>query len=361
MARLKRNSHAVAPLRKDDFVAYFELCLSGGDPDVIVAALGDIARAHGMAQLAKDTGLSEEYLCQILSDEGNPKFSTITKVVNALGLELYASSQIHGKVDSSRPGGDQNASARRAAPLQLLSQRLAINDAINKSGRQRMLSQQLAKCYLQIGQSIESMRSRQILAASLALFERQLSELKLFAPTSDIKALLNNLEQAWGSYKNVLVANAPNQRDAKSILTINEDILLIAQQATDQLEKVSKTAAGKVVNLAGRQRMLSQRMAKFYQALNWGVAPVNASSKLAAARKEFGASLAMLTVFPGNTPDIKHELEIGKQQWVLFERALNSQSGSAPKKSLLAANVATLSERLLAVMDKLTFMYSRLA
>jgi probable addiction module antidote protein len=361
MARLKRNSHAIAPLQKDDFAAYFELCLSGGDPDLIVAALGDIARAHGMAQLAKDTGLSEEYLCQILSDEGNPKFSTITKVIKALGLELYASSQTHGKLDSDGPADNASAPVVKSAPHQRLSQRLAINDAINKSGRQRMLSQQLAKCYLQIGQSIEPMRSRQILASSLALFERQLSELKMSAPTNDIKAVLINLEQTWGSYKDVLVAHAPNQHDAKLILAINEDVLLMTQESTDQLEKFSKTAAGKIVNLAGRQRMLSQRMAKFYQALNWGVAPTNALSKLATARKEFNASLMLLAAFPNNTPDIKHALEIGKQQWMIFERALNTHVGSAEKKSLLATNVATLSERLLAVMDRLTFMYTRLA
>jgi probable addiction module antidote protein len=361
MARLKRNSHAIEPLQKDDFAAYFEFCLSEGDSELIVAALGDIARAHGMSLVAKESGLSEEYLCQILSDEGNPKFSTIAKVVKALGLKLYAGSPMRGNPQSLTQDIHKGGVINIREPRQMLSQRLAINEAINKSGRQRMLSQQLAKCYLQIGQSIDTTRSKQIFEASLALFEQQLIELKVFAPTQDIKAVLTNLEQAWGSYKNVLVDASPNQRDAKLVLTINEDILVMAQESTDQLEKYSRTAAGKVVNLAGRQRMLSQRMAKFYQALNWGVATPDTMARLAAARREFMDSLAVLTGFSKNTPDIRSELEVGKQQWAIFDKALNSNFSSIGKKSLVASNVATLSERLLEVMDRVTCLYTRLA
>lgn len=359
MARLKKNWRAIEPLQKDDFITYFEFCLSEGEADLIVAALGDIARAYGMALVAKETGLSEEYLCQILSEEGNPKFSTVTKVIKALGLTLYAGSKTRGNPHSMSPNGAQDTITTNRAPGQLLSQRLAINDAINKAGRQRMLSQQLAKCYLQIGQSIDPKRSRQILASSLLLFERQLTELKVFAPTQNIKSVLANLEQAWLSYKDVLVDATPNQRDAKLVLTMNEDILMIAQESTDQLEKFFRTAAGKVVNLAGRQRMLSQRMAKFYQALNWGVAAPDTTTKLAAARNEFIESSTLLAGFAKNTADIKHELEVGKQQWTIFDHAINTHVSG--KKSLVASNVATLSERLLEVMDRVTCLYTRLA
>lgn len=62
-----------------------------GDPAIIVAALGDIARARGMMQLATETGLSREGLYKALSPEGNPSFATIAKVIAALGLRLHAS------------------------------------------------------------------------------------------------------------------------------------------------------------------------------------------------------------------------------------------------------------------------------
>jgi probable addiction module antidote protein len=75
-----------------DRAAYFDACLAeaGDDPAYIAHALGVIARARGMTQLARDTGLARENLYKALSTEGNPEFGTILKVVKALGLQLHA-------------------------------------------------------------------------------------------------------------------------------------------------------------------------------------------------------------------------------------------------------------------------------
>jgi len=73
-----------------DMAAYLEAALEDGDATVISAALGDIARAQGMTEIARKTGLGREGLYKALSAEGNPKFSTVLKVTQALGLELHA-------------------------------------------------------------------------------------------------------------------------------------------------------------------------------------------------------------------------------------------------------------------------------
>lgn len=73
-----------------DMALYLEAALEEGDPALIAAALGDIARAKGMTQLARDTGLGRESLYKALSASGNPEFATIMKVVTALGLRLHA-------------------------------------------------------------------------------------------------------------------------------------------------------------------------------------------------------------------------------------------------------------------------------
>lgn len=75
---------------EEDMVLYLQACMdeAGDDAAFIAAALGDIARARGMSQLAKDTGLGRESLYKALSGEGNPSFGTILKVVHALGLKL---------------------------------------------------------------------------------------------------------------------------------------------------------------------------------------------------------------------------------------------------------------------------------
>ncbi len=75
---------------EEDMAAYLEAALEQGDPALVAAALGDIARSKGMSQLARDTGLGRESLYKALSASGNPEFATVMKVVAALGLRLHA-------------------------------------------------------------------------------------------------------------------------------------------------------------------------------------------------------------------------------------------------------------------------------
>jgi probable addiction module antidote protein len=70
--------------------AYLEAALEDGDSALVVAALGDIARAKGMTHIARETGLGHESLYKALSSEGNPEFATVLKVIQALGLRLRA-------------------------------------------------------------------------------------------------------------------------------------------------------------------------------------------------------------------------------------------------------------------------------
>ncbi len=94
MAKTKTSKYDVAEhLRTpEEMAAYLEACLeeANGDAAFIAKALGDIARAKGMTQVARDAGLSRESLYKALSGERTPGFDTILKVVGALGLKLHA-------------------------------------------------------------------------------------------------------------------------------------------------------------------------------------------------------------------------------------------------------------------------------
>jgi probable addiction module antidote protein len=94
MAKTKTSKYDVAEhLRTPkEMAAYLEACLeeANGDAAFIAKALGDIARAKGMTQVARDAGLSRESLYKALSGERTPGFDTILKVVSALGLKLHA-------------------------------------------------------------------------------------------------------------------------------------------------------------------------------------------------------------------------------------------------------------------------------
>lgn len=82
----------VESLDSDERIAaYLEAALEENDAALIAAALGDIARAKGMSEIARQTGLGRESLYKALSPEGNPEFSTVLKVIRALGLRLHAS------------------------------------------------------------------------------------------------------------------------------------------------------------------------------------------------------------------------------------------------------------------------------
>lgn len=96
-----RKWDVVEHLKSDEDIAcYLDACLEEdpGDGSLIRAALGDIARAKGMSQLARDTGLAREGLYKALSPDGNPEFATIMKVIRALGIRLHA---IHSRTDAA--------------------------------------------------------------------------------------------------------------------------------------------------------------------------------------------------------------------------------------------------------------------
>ncbi|MBI5315172.1 MAG: putative addiction module antidote protein [Nitrospirae bacterium] len=100
----------------EEMAAYLEACLeeAEGDAAFIAKALGDIARAKGMALVAKEAGLSRESLYKALSGERNPDFDTILKVVGALGLKLHA--QAAGKrLSASSSRASSRGTKRRAA------------------------------------------------------------------------------------------------------------------------------------------------------------------------------------------------------------------------------------------------------
>ena len=94
MAKIKTTRYDVAEYLRtpEEMAAYLEACLeeANGDAAFVAKALGNIARAKGMSQVARDTGLSRESLYKALSGERVPGFDTILKVIDALGLKLHA-------------------------------------------------------------------------------------------------------------------------------------------------------------------------------------------------------------------------------------------------------------------------------
>lgn len=241
--------------------------------------------------------------------------------------------------------------------LPAYGQVIDLNDAINKAGRQRMLSQRMGKAWLALVHGIEKTRAQQVLDKSMALFDRQLVELKAFAPNAAIKLTYAQLELAWSDYKSVLVGKIPDKSLTAVLLEQDALVLTLAHQGTMQYETNLAKPVGRLVNLAGRQRMLSQRMAKFYLAARLQVETATANAEIIKARTEFVSAMEVLRNAPEATQRIKDELKLADAQWLFLDTALpklqDSQKGN---KSL--SDVFVTSENLLSVMDNVTGLYS---
>jgi len=250
------------------------------------------------------------------------------------------------------------AAAGSTLPFAAQAQVTDLNDAINKAGRQRMLSQRMAKAWLALVHKTEAGNAQTVLDRSMSLFDRQLVELKAFAPSPEVRDTYTRLEAAWSEYKAALVGTAPAKAGASALLQVDARVLALAHQGTVQYEAASGKSVGKLVNIAGRQRMLSQRMAKFYFAATLPVDPAVAVTEIAKARTEFLAATELLRNAPEATPRIREELALADAQWVFFDQALQRVQSATGPKSL--SDVFVTSENLLSVMDRVTGLYSAL-
>lgn len=233
-----------------------------------------------------------------------------------------------------------------------------INDAINKAGSLRYTAHRLGKIYIQLGMGVDVDRSKRVLDSAIGMYDRRVVELKNYAPTPEIKETYVALEKAWIGYKDLLVGAKPSQEGARKVVQVSDEVVAIANKATGQLAAYSGSAQGGLVNVSGRQRMLSQRLAKYSQAIAWGVAPAGAQSEINKDKAEFMQKLDELAAASINTPAIKDELALGRQQWMFFDGALSSRE---TEKKTSSVNVATTSERILEVMDNVVGMYEKLS
>ncbi|MFG6412946.1 type IV pili methyl-accepting chemotaxis transducer N-terminal domain-containing protein [Roseateles sp. DC23W] len=229
-----------------------------------------------------------------------------------------------------------------------------LGDAIDKAGAQRMLSQRMGKAWLGLLQPELAPRARQVLDDSAARFERQLKELLAFAPTPQITGSYKALLHRFGDYR-ALLLTAPDREQVNELLKRSSEVLNLAHVATTQLQEHSSAATARLVNLSGRQRMLSQRLALFFLARQQGARMDLVQRETARSSGEFEQAMQTLNSAPEATAAIRDNLTLAQGQWLFLKNALGSQSQTAQA----ANDVFTASENLLAVMETVTGQFAR--
>lgn len=243
-----------------------------------------------------------------------------------------------------------------ATGLPALARIRDLGEAINKAGAQRMLSQRMAKAWLGLALPDIEGRARKILDASRQRFDQQLAELRSFAPTPEIASTYEQLGKQAAVLKQRLDELPVTPARVNAVIPLAGEVLKLAHQATGQLEKRSDAASAKLINLAGRQRMLSQRLAMLYLAEEHGVDRALIRTEMGVARNDFRAAMRVLQSAPETTPEIQANLQLAASQWIFLDAALGGTSHGqrAASESFLA------SENLLAVMETVTGQYARL-
>ncbi|KEI71606.1 type IV pili methyl-accepting chemotaxis transducer N-terminal domain-containing protein [Endozoicomonas elysicola] len=232
-----------------------------------------------------------------------------------------------------------------------------INDAeaINKAGRQRMLSQRIAKSYIMIGSDVNPDVASKELDISIALFEQQFIELQDYAPNDNIKQSLNEVAAIWQDYR-FKVLTRPSRNEALTVIAMSDQLLASSEAVVKAISEHVKHEAGNLVDVSGRQRMLSQRIAKLYIASAWGIRDEAVSSELDTAIIEFDGALKTLRQSALNSAEINKKLTKVQSQWDFTNAGfkISDQGQFVPNM------VSVTTESILKKMNDLTYDYEQL-
>lgn len=306
-------------------------------------------RLRSVIHLAQARFQHDQFLRKELS-EVNRRFAERKLVDRAKGILMGARQLREEEAFRALRSAAMHAKQRIGQVSQRVIDSAHYAEAINRAGQLRMLSQRLVKLYALTCAGVRPEETQGLFAGSLSHVESNLEMLARSLSRPTFGDLLDAVLEPWAPLRAAL-GTPPRAARLAEVDRLAEQVLLRAEQLTANLEIAGFAAALRVINVAGRQRMLSQRVAKaaLMGALLGGAAGSAAQSSLTSAKAELLAGFAYLEALPLSNDEISREVGRAAQAWAGLQAALPEAGAPSGQDS-----IAALSETLLASIDRLT-------
>ncbi|WP_445357590.1 type IV pili methyl-accepting chemotaxis transducer N-terminal domain-containing protein [Microbulbifer sp. ANSA002] len=234
---------------------------------------------------------------------------------------------------------------------------LTIGEAINIAGRQRMLSQRITQAFILNGVQPEAQRHQKVLKRSVQEFERNNQKLNTFPAAEKIKDQLKKVQSEWQPFKQLSLQ--PVTREGATDLFLRSNKLLTETHSyVVKLQQLANHNSAELINIAGRQRMLSQRICKNYAAKLWNISPAEAEQGLQQDLTEYSSRLTRLLESTLNTPEISSNLLKAKDHLSYASRGFEGEMKLSEQRQIQVITGTT--DLMLRDMDVVTKQYASL-